>query len=475
MTSLDDPSFALGDGAQPGFGRTTSDDPLVRSALVEQKKAWLRLPITVCVSAFLFSFVSVNAGVTWLAVAIGLEGLGAWARKRLSAGELRMRAPYVGLTFAMSAWWVVHALLLWGRPSEVARIAALMDLFSVALYGAMGGHRDVRLMFALLTLPLFTLLALLLQLLWSSSPPLTAAFASLATFGACATILANGLAMHDTDKMLTHLNLQLQRERDSLDARVRQRTEALWQATNEARASTVAKAQFMATISHELRTPLNAVIGYSALLEEDLAAGGQQARPEDAARIGNAGKDLLAIVDDILDLADIEAGKVVIQPEDTDIQALLSDIVARVTPLAQTNANELHCSVAMEAQRFFTDARKLRQIVFNLADNACNFTHGGRVEIAADIRPLNGAPWLSIIVSDTGRGIPSERLEEVFQPFVQIDSSATRTHGGTGLGLALTKQIVNLLGGRIELQSKVGEGTRVTTLLPKLRDEIAPT
>jgi signal transduction histidine kinase len=222
-----------------------------------------------------------------------------------------------------------------------------------------------------------------------------------------------------------------------------------------------AKTNFLATMSHELRTPLNAVIGFAEILEEDLAAG-HNAAPDDAARIARAGRSLLATINNVLDLSKIESGRVELAPEEADIRAVLGDIVAQAAHIAAANGNILELNVDPGMGPLIVDVQRLSQAALNLVSNACKFTRGGRVTVVATKRAGEEGATLSVAVIDTGPGIAEADLPRLFQPFVQLDDSATRANDGSGLGLVIARRLAQLMGGDVAVMSRVGRGSTFT-------------
>jgi CheY-like chemotaxis protein len=217
-------------------------------------------------------------------------------------------------------------------------------------------------------------------------------------------------------------------------------------------------------MSHELRTPLNAVIGYSEILEEDLADAQQPAMAKDAARIHNAAHNLLALINEILDLAKIEAGKMEASVAEFDVRRTVKEAIEIVAPAADANDNLLDVRIDDAVALALTDEPKLRQCLLNLLSNACKFTEHGRI----GLRVSAAGEFLSFVVSDTGIGMTEEQIGKLFQAFSQADSSTTRKYGGTGLGLAITKKMANLLGGDVTVTSEPGKGS-VFTLTVRLK------
>lgn len=231
-----------------------------------------------------------------------------------------------------------------------------------------------------------------------------------------------------------------------------------------------AKSVFLANMSHELRTPLNAIIGYSDMLQEDVIHLRQETLLPDIQKIQTAGKHLLAVINDILDLSKIEAGKVDIIPDRIELPLLLSEIVDISKPLADKNNNTLTLNIPGDMRFITTDVALLRQCVLNLVGNACKFTKDGEVIVEAELIPSpfahNNSEWFSIRVADTGIGISEKAKDKLFKDFSQADSSTTREYGGTGLGLAISHRLCKLLGGDIAVQSEPDKGSTFVIRLP---------
>ncbi len=256
---------------------------------------------------------------------------------------------------------------------------------------------------------------------------------------------------------------KLQCHAEQLEERVAERTHDLATARDDAVRASQAKGLFLANISHELRTPLNAIIGYSEMLEEDALDRRNSASIDDLRKIQGAARNLLELINALLDLTKIEAGHMPVVIERFTPAALLDEVMDGVRPMAEKNGNHLRSEIDPALVEIETDRTKLRQILLNLVSNACKFTARGevRVHMAGD---MAGGCWIR--VEDTGIGMDAEQLRRVFEPFVQADASTTRKYGGTGLGLPLAKDYLALLGGQIEAESSPGVGSRFTVLLP---------
>jgi signal transduction histidine kinase/CheY-like chemotaxis protein len=253
-----------------------------------------------------------------------------------------------------------------------------------------------------------------------------------------------------------------QREKELADL-----VDRLADARDQAMQATVAKSRFLANMSHELRTPLNAVIGITEMLVEDAEDAGQDGFIEPLNRISRAGKHLLELINEVLDLSKIEAGKLELHDEDVDLEILIRDLVAASQPLAAKNGNRLVVEGAANIGSIHADSMRLRQILLNLLSNACKFTDKGSVTLIVN----RAADTLTFAVADTGIGMTPEQMGRLFQEFTQADSSTTRKYGGTGLGLAITDRLCAMMGGSIAVDSKPGAGTTFTVQLPVRRHD----
>ncbi|MGY2048408.1 ATP-binding response regulator [Methylobacterium sp. JK268] len=236
-------------------------------------------------------------------------------------------------------------------------------------------------------------------------------------------------------------------------------------ARSEAERANQVKSEFLANMSHELRTPLNAIIGYSQMLREDAADDGNAAAAADLTKIEGAGQHLLGLINDILDLSKIEAGKMELFFEEVEIPALLEDVRLLIEPVAARNDNRLTVTCAEGVTRMVTDVTKLKQSLLNLLSNAAKFTKGGQVGLAVTPDPERPGT-LRFAVSDTGIGLSPEQVGRLFQAFQQADTSTTRRFGGTGLGLAITRSFARMLGGDVAVTSMLGEGSTFVITLP---------
>jgi signal transduction histidine kinase/CheY-like chemotaxis protein len=271
------------------------------------------------------------------------------------------------------------------------------------------------------------------------------------------------------DIALQSTNGELKTRTHELEQEVFQRKqtqEELLSAKHAAEDANRAKSTFLANMSHELRTPLNAIIGYSEMLEEETRDSGKIENVQDLKKIQSAGKHLLSLINDVLDLSKIEAGKMGLHLETFDVSQVIEEMVTTLQPAAAKNANSIHVHLAQNLSAMKADITKVRQILFNLLSNACKFTDHGTISVDVDQIRVEERDWIQFRVSDTGIGISAKQKENLFQEFAQADASIARKYGGTGLGLAITHRFVQLMKGQINVESEPGQGATFTVQLP---------
>jgi signal transduction histidine kinase/DNA-binding response OmpR family regulator len=248
---------------------------------------------------------------------------------------------------------------------------------------------------------------------------------------------------------------------------IRQAREEAEEARHQAEAASRTKSAFLANMSHELRTPLNAIIGYSEILREDAQDRGDTNSEADLVKIETAGKHLLGLINDILDLSKIEAGRMDVHLEEVDLAALAAEVKMLVTPLMDKNGNRFDIAMPADLGTMRVDLVKLKQSLINLLSNAAKFTKNGVVTLTmAKAKSVAGKPGFTFAVKDSGIGMSHEQMSRLFQAFTQADASTTRNYGGTGLGLTISKHFATMLGGDITVASKPGEGSTFTIALP---------
>jgi signal transduction histidine kinase/CheY-like chemotaxis protein len=266
-------------------------------------------------------------------------------------------------------------------------------------------------------------------------------------------------------EMFSRFN-RLLKEVENRDGALARAVRSLHKAREDSESANLAKSQFLANMSHELRTPLNAIIGYSEILLEEAQADARDSDIRDLERVLVAARALLVLINEILDLSKIEAGRMDVAVGDFEVGRLVDDAVATVRPLADKNGNRLEVNIDPALDMGRSDAFKLTQCLLNLLSNASKFTSEGTITVTARKEPGGVEDWLSIEVSDTGIGMSDEQMQRLFQPFAQADTSTTRRYGGTGLGLVITRRMMQLLGGDVSVKSVLGQGAVFTLRAP---------
>jgi signal transduction histidine kinase len=243
-------------------------------------------------------------------------------------------------------------------------------------------------------------------------------------------------------------------------------------ARDQALQASQAKSTFLANMSHELRTPLNAIIGYSELLQELSFDDGNDFYINDLKKIDAAGKNLLDLINDVLDISKIEAGQMDVSIEKFDLEKIISNVKTILSPLVEKNNNEFNVSYSDDIGSMESDETKIRQILYNLVSNAGKFTKNGKVEINVSMPVIEQQEWIRIDVTDDGVGMTPEQSSKVFNAFTQADSTTTKQFGGTGLGLSISCKFCKMLGGDILLKSQYGIGSTFTIMLPRYFDKL---
>jgi len=225
------------------------------------------------------------------------------------------------------------------------------------------------------------------------------------------------------------------------------------------------KSQFLASMSHELRTPLNAIIGLTEMMVANAARFGTEKALEPLRRVNAAGTHLLSLINEILDLSKIEAGKLELNPEPVNLARLINEVIGTAGQLAEKNNNRLIVEAQESLGALTADSMRLKQILLNLLSNACKFTKEGEVELRVR-KVADGRDWVELAVADSGIGMTAEQQAKLFQDFTQADSLTARRYGGTGLGLAITRKLARMMGGDVTVTSEPGKGSVFTVRLP---------
>jgi signal transduction histidine kinase len=233
------------------------------------------------------------------------------------------------------------------------------------------------------------------------------------------------------------------------------------------------KSHFIANMSHELRTPLNAIIGLTDMMVANATRFGTEKALEPLKRIHNAGTHLLGLINQVLDLSKIEAGKLELAPESVALAPLIDEVIGTAQQLASQNKNRLVVEAEKNLGTLTVDPMRLRQILLNLLSNACKFTKDGEVRLQAR-RIANGSDWIELAVIDSGIGMTPEQLTKLFQEFSQAEASTAKKYGGTGLGLAITRKLARMMGGDVTVTSELGKGSMFTVRLPACVHRLIP-
>ena len=300
----------------------------------------------------------------------------------------------------------------------------------------------------------------------SQASVLTMILAGLGTFSFTAIF---GYMSHVQTRLLRGTKKELSEQKKQIEEQyvlTERALQSALEANEEARRANQAKSAFLANMSHELRTPLNAILGYSEMLAEDARASGHDDLAPDLEKIQTAGRHLLGLINGVLDLSKIEAGKMRLHLETFDVAGVVEEASVTARPLVEKNGNRLEVDCPPDIGSIREDATKMRQVLLNLLSNAAKFTKNGRVriEVRRDIGPAGN--WIFFRVSDTGIGMTEEQLGRLFQAFEQADAGTARKYGGTGLGLAITRKLCRLMGGDVDVASAPGRGSTFTVRLP---------
>ena len=242
--------------------------------------------------------------------------------------------------------------------------------------------------------------------------------------------------------------------------------EEIYEAKENAELANKTKSSFLANMSHELRTPLNAIIGYSELMIEDKTDSSESQKLQDLNNISSSGHHLLSLINDILDISKIEAGKINLSMRETDINRLINETIETIRPSLEKNNDTLVIKNAASLTHAIVDPIRLKQALMNLFSNAVKFTENGVITITTDHTLHEDKTWITIQVMDTGIGIPENEIDILFQPFQQSTTGSEIKYGGTGLGLAISRRVCRLMGGDISIKSIEGEGSTFTIWLP---------
>jgi signal transduction histidine kinase len=412
--------------------------------------------IVVFAVGVLWSYISRALLLSWATTMLAVTAIRfvLWQRFRRIAGDdtavVRWGWPLTAAVTASGLLWGLFSFFFYSTPDVEVRGVILLIVGSTAAAGTIfyASYLPAHAGYVLgCMVPIATVS------FWHGSP--TSTLFGVVSFVYIALML--GAAGTFNRSMTGTIRLQL--ENSALVGGLQAAKEA-------AEAANRTKTQFLANMSHELRTPLNAVIGYSEMLLEDAEIGGRKEQITDLRRINSAGRHLLSLVSDVLDLSKIEAGHMEVVAAPIDLASFIDEIAETCQPLVEGKRNRLVVERPADLGLAVSDATKLRQVVLNLLGNAAKFTEGGRITLSARREERPAGTWLKIAVRDTGIGISPDNLDKLFNDFTQAEPVIARKYGGTGLGLALSRKLCRLMGGDITVESEPGRGSCFTLHLP---------
>jgi signal transduction histidine kinase len=393
-----------------------------------------------------------TAALIWFAVATVTQLVDNHVAKAYLAGNATARQALTS-AFITTCVYVSVAVLTWFSPTEVGRVVAILQLTGSMIHVGLTVTRCPALIVGLM-MPSASLLAALMVngVFFTGDLDAIEGGALGVAFLGFITHFAKAYRVNST------LHLALTRAEEQAQA---QRASAV--------AANKAKSQFLANMSHELRTPLNAIIGYSEILKEDLQAANDAGGAQDAMRITRAGRHLLTLINELLDISKIEAGKLEVSLAPVDVAAEIAVTAETVRLQAQANGNRFVMDLAPDLGMAQADSLRLRQVVLNLLSNAVKFTQGGEVRLTARREVGDDSASIVIAVSDTGIGMTEDQIARLFKPFEQAHAGITQEFGGTGLGLAISERLTALMGGSIIVESTLGKGSTFSLRLPALQ------
>jgi signal transduction histidine kinase len=395
-------------------------------------------------------------GWAWLAAILAIEVFAWHVRSRLLAGDVRFQLPHLIALSLVSIAWVVLVLLLWQSSAEVARIASVMTLFSLAFYGVAGGYKSASILLVVGTPPVLALFGILTSLAWTTQEFGPALLTTFATLGTCLTIAFTGWTLHRSDKRLETANGDL-----------RSLTSRLTVLAERERIASNAKENFLANVSHEIRTPLNGIVGLAASLET-AALSARDLQSVDVIR--QSGEMLERLISDVLDAAAINAGKLQLKPRPFDPAELARSTILLMEGEAASKGLSLSLALSPDTPpRLLGDDLRIRQIILNLLSNAIKYTETGAVTLEVGVDTLvenTDSAVLRLSVIDTGRGFDLASQNRLFERFERGERSGSDANAGLGLGLAITHALVVAMGGDIRASSVVGTGSKFEVTLP---------
>ena len=439
--------------AWPRFGQTR-----YLACLIVPLVAGLMVPGPIWIGCLALSLAAIAADVT----------MDHWVRRQLVLMPASTEA-FTTRTVRKVTWYAAGVVALYTAPSLLFAFAphpgpVIGLMFAMAAAIAVASQHVMTRHMIFYTFP-FMGLSLLVNASQLGEGWISFGLVVLGFLGCANTVRTSAAGALSFEHMIA-ARLEAERVASELEQRVETRTAQLARASAQAESANAAKSIFLANMSHELRTPLNAVLGYSEIIQEDLAEGRTENCQKDLQRVVNASHHLLRLINEVLDLSRVEAGKLNLTWEKQDIAAIARGALETVLPLATRNGTQCELTIETDLGAQWVDATRLRQCLLNLLSNAAKFTVNGQIRLEIGTASQPTGCLMHFLVRDTGPGMSQEDVQRLFNPFVQLDGGSSRRHQGAGLGLTITRRLAKLMGGDVVVESRLGEGSVFTLSLP---------